>query len=279
MLKAMFGKVMHLGLSPAGISLVQSKPMWRPATGRQTVVHQFDEHTEPDDFPRMASEVRSLLSQAHCRGSSLRITLADQFARYFIVTPARNTTSVQDCEDMARLRFQSLYGEQDADWIVQADWHPSLPFVACAVPRLLVNRLNEIASEFHITILGIVPQFIREWNRWQNRMLTGDWLAVSHEGWLCLGCRDVTGAPDVRGLPVSKIEAARPNWLNDTVHQLALQLNVPVPKRLIVSGSVHSQWAGALSPPLTLVQMDEAHPGNDGNNSPLLDLAFMKVEK
>lgn len=89
----------------------------------------------------------------------LSVTLADCWARYFLLAPPEGVTSLRDCRLLLVARFESLYGHAPTDWVLQADWQAGAPMLACALPRACLDAL----APFRLA--SVQPQLLALWNR------------------------------------------------------------------------------------------------------------------
>ncbi|TFW36189.1 hypothetical protein [Massilia horti] len=98
----------------------------------------------------------------------LSVTLADCWARYFLLVPPDGLASLRDCRLLLAARFEALYGQPADDWLLQADWQAGAPMLACAIPRGVVRSF----AAFRLARL--LPELLDRWNRYCPRLpLTG----------------------------------------------------------------------------------------------------------
>jgi len=177
----------------------------------------------------------------------MRVTLSDDLARLFMVTPPQNSARLHDIKAAAAMRFQTLYGDLGVDpqhdWCVEADWQASRPFLACAVPRRLIEALCRAAREHGVQVQAIEPNFVAAWNAARGRIVKGAWFGAVHEDQLTLGAIGPSAAHlgAVRSLAIPA-GGQEPQWIEAQVARTALQLDVPVPQQLCISGNRHQLW-------------------------------------
>ena len=88
-------------------------------------------------------------------GARLDVTVADCWARYFMLAQPEDNATMRDGRLLLAARFETLYGDPADEWLLQADWRAG-PMLACALPRALVQALGRGAR--------IAPLLLRLWN-------------------------------------------------------------------------------------------------------------------
>lgn len=109
----------------------------------------------PGDWPALAAELACTLAPR----SRLAVRVADCWTRYWLLDPPTGVASLRDCRLLLRARFEALYGQSAADWLLQADWQAGGPMLACALPRSLHDALSGFA------LSTMTPELMRSWNR------------------------------------------------------------------------------------------------------------------
>lgn len=112
------------------------------------------------EWDRLAAELPGYVP-ANARVS---VTLADCWARYFLLVPPEGLASLRDCRLLLAARFEALYGQPADEWVLQADWQVGVPMLACAVPRGLVRAF----AAFRLARL--LPELLDRWNRYSPRL-------------------------------------------------------------------------------------------------------------
>lgn len=241
-----FGQALRIGVSTQAVSLLATG-RWGGAAPQMVAEHRFAGDLAPG-FDAIAAALRQLLVEADCSGWPATVVLSDQLSRLWQVTPPPGAARMSDLEAAAALRFQSLYGESAANWQIAGAWDVSRPFLAAAMPRLLLSLLNQVATEQRVTLLEIVPQFIAGWNQWRRALAADAWYGLVQGSVLTLGALGGAAVQAVRAAPIPA--GAGPDWLAQHVAREALRLNLPAPARLQVSGGAPASWnnsAGALA--------------------------------
>ncbi|SFI21967.1 hypothetical protein SAMN04515618_1146 [Collimonas sp. OK307] len=230
----------RIGLSKTGIAVL------RTGGRRRTVVLADQALAEAAvSVPeRLATQCRIILNDSACRGLPLRVTLADNWARLFVVTPPHNSARLDDCQAAASMRFQALYGTVLDEWQLEADWDARHPFLACAVPRTLICALQQIAQENQLHLVDVAPQFVRMWNRWHKTLRNGSWFGIVQDRTLVLAAIAQQRLCAVRATAVPVDGDAR-SWLQQQVMREALRLNLPLPKQLQLCGDQARYWVSA----------------------------------
>jgi hypothetical protein len=115
---------------------------------------------EAGDWPALGAELATHLPARAC----LNVTVADHWVRYFLFERPPSIHSLRDARLLLGARFESLYGDGAADWLLQADWHAAGPMLACALPR----ALGEAFAPYRLAHL--LPATLGLWNRAAARL-------------------------------------------------------------------------------------------------------------
>ena len=232
-----FGQGLRLGVAAGALALVQTSRWGGPAqlVGEQSYA----------DAGTLREALAALLGAGY-GGWPLTIVLSDDLVRLWQVTPFAQTTCLADLEAAAALRFQRLYGEPAADWIVRAGWDGRRAFLAAAMRRSLLAALEQGAAVQHIKLVEIVPQFVALLNRCAGTLGPGAWFGTLHDNVLTLGAIDRGDAAVVVAVRAQALpEAASAGWLAEHLAREALRLNLAAPGRLQLWGAVPPAWLGA----------------------------------
>ena len=170
------------------------------------------------------------------------IVLSDEWARIFMVTPPTNTERMRDCQAALALRFQLLFGETHGDWSVQADWNAGHPFLACALPKALGDAVLHSCAENGVSVVSMVPRFIRCWNRWHRHLGESTWFGIVHTGSLTLAAIEGGRLVEIRRVTVPQQALQKQAWLNDQVGRETLRLGLPMPRNLRLCGDIPDMW-------------------------------------
>lgn len=233
-----FGPSLQIDLSGAGITLGHARgwlPRIRPAC--VNTAWAGDIPLSPD---RVRVPLSTMLIDAKCGGARTTIILSDDWVRTFLVTPPHNTARLRDCEAAAAMRFQALYGEPATDWQLEADWDARQPFLACAMPRSLLEMLQQVALDHALPLIAIMPRFIAAWHQWRSRVQPDAWFGVIHGHVLTLGAIHLQRLCVVRTTPLPP--SPDPHWLAEHVAREALRHNLPTPGQVQLCGDVPDAW-------------------------------------
>ncbi|RSZ59670.1 hypothetical protein HF313_13035 [Massilia atriviolacea] len=99
------------------------------------------------------------LAQALPARARLSVRVADRWSRTFLLEAPGGIASLRDCRLLLDARFEALYGQAPADWLLQADWQAGAPMLACAIPRALRQALAGFA------LARLQPALLHDWNR------------------------------------------------------------------------------------------------------------------
>jgi hypothetical protein len=274
---AFFGAGVRIGLSGSAFAVVRQAP-WG---GKSTILanHALNVDHAPgapltETASRLVAQIdvdfRTAFAETPSAGLPVRVVLSDDLARLFMVTPPQNSARLHDIKAATSMRFQMLYGDLGADphndWCIEADWQASRPFLACAVPRSLVEALCRAAGEHGMHVQSIEPNFVAAWNAARGRIAKGVWFGAVYEEQLTLAAiaPNASHLGAVRSLAIPA-DGHELQWVEEQVARTALQLDVPVPQQLCLSGNRNQLWvdrrktstAGAAKEGLVINNLDQ----------------------
>ena len=255
---ALLGAEVRIGLAKNALSVVRFGMFAKSST-----ILLDEEATDDLSAQLLGERCRAALTETSSAGLPLSITLGDELVRLFMVTPPQNAARLQDLSAAANLRFQSLYGEPPRDWHVDADWQTGKPFLACAVPRALVEHCRDLARQMRMPLVALQPQFVAAWNtacRDLVRAKDQTWLGVLHGHNLSLGI--VTAKPQrhlsaVRclTLPAGKADL---DWLQDQILRAAMQAGVGAADSILLAGDARNEWTEIQNPRFKVTRVKKA---------------------
>jgi hypothetical protein len=232
-----FGEGVRLGVAANAVALVKTSRWGGPATpiGAQAY----------EGAGGLRDALAALLGPGYA-GWPLTVVLADELARMWQVTPPPQCTRLADLEAAAALRFQRLYGESAADWVVRAGWDAGRPFLAAAMPRALLGALEAGAGFHQMKLVEIAPQFVTLLNLCRGALVPGAWFGTLHDNVLTLGALDPADAGGVVAVRAQALpDSAGAGWLAEHLAREALRLNLAAPDRLQLWGALPPAWIGA----------------------------------
>lgn len=237
----LFGPTLHLHCSPHRLTLQQCSRFGRDIG--PPIVRQIDD--KAPSFDQFAQQLRSALSEFGRTGAVVPVVLPDAWCRLFVTTPPSNMASRADCNAAVAMRFQRLYGDSAADWVLRADWHVTKPFMAVALPLALHRDFLVVCQAFKHRIVVMVPESIAAFNQRCRAVIAGDWFAR-------ISARDLTlvvlDGAQLRHIVQHQLDAAAQcdaDWLTHFMQREALRLNLSIPKRIICVGDVPPAWLTA----------------------------------
>lgn len=234
------GTSLRIGIAKTGITLLHIQSWRQPRLSVLADLPLQENHT--DDHPELLQQLRAALEQTQCAGLKTSIVIADDWMRYFMVTPARNVMRVDDCKAAAEMRFHTLFGESSAAWRLEADWDACHPFSVCAVPQWLLKGINSITVERNLIVMNVLPHFIAAWNQWCVDVGPDTWFGVSHRANLTLGIFQHGRLSAIRMAMIPDRADAAPAWLSGHVAREALRLGLPAPAQVQVCGDASARW-------------------------------------
>lgn len=106
------------------------------------------------------------------RRARLHVTVADRHARYLRIDWPAGLRAAERAA-FTRHRFQTVFGIGE-DWCVLADRNAVvLPSLACALPRALLEAVQDFARTRHLRLVRLEGAFAAEFNR-HGRRFIGD---------------------------------------------------------------------------------------------------------
>jgi hypothetical protein len=246
-----FGSAVHIGLSKRGIAVMRTG--WRrdPALLAEHPLNESEATPE-----RVALQLHAILNETACIGMPATIVLADEWVRLFMATPPHNAGGLQDCWAAAAMRFQALYGDLSDGWQLEADWDARHPFLACAIPKGLLDALRMVARESALQLISVAPHYIAAWNKWHDVLQAGAWFGAVNDNLLTLGMIDRTRLFGVRmtALPAGAGNDLR--WLTAHLGREALKMNFSVPTHIQLCGQVPALWLSPEPDALQCARLD-----------------------
>lgn len=196
------------------------------------------------------SALAALLNEHGQSGRAVSTRIGDRLARYFVVVPPTNAGGMGDLRSAALLRFESLFGDSAADWLIETDLSATRPFFGSALPRTLLMSIARTIAGAGMRDAGIEPEFVGAWNRGCAQMRDGEaWLL--HAGSEC-GTLAACAAGRLRA--IARLEPdtwASPQSLSAELGRAALRWDRPVPQTLYLLGAalegLRESRLGALS--------------------------------
>ena len=256
---------LRIGISRSGISVVRRQGWLRR---RMDVIGQSPTLGSPHDVAQSVAQSAALLDDILAAGRYRRlpatVTLSDDCVRLFMVTPPLNTSRLEDCSAAADVRFQSLYGERPNDWKISADWDLRKPFLACALPRVVVDAVLRVCAAHGLILMEMAPHFVAAWNRWSAAVKPGAWFAVVHDRNLTMAAIEGRRLVAVRAMAIPEDLGHPLRWVREEIRREALRLNLAMPPRLQFCGDLDEQLPLQAEPELVFERLDAEQGGRTG---------------
>lgn len=115
-------------------------------------------------------------------GGNLHVTVADDWARYWVVTPPQGLRSLDELRALAATRFEQLYASQADGWALAADWSLRGASLVCALPSRLLASLRNVSTQYRWRIDSIQPQAVRLMNSHRDRIDKHAWICAFGTG-------------------------------------------------------------------------------------------------
>ncbi len=231
---------LHVVIKPGAILILQSSGIFSRLL---KVLHQ--QALEPGDMADeelLVAQLHSALHAVPSRHMSVTISLPDALARLWMATPPGNAASIADCLGAAAQRFHALFDESPSDWTLSADLNARHAFLACAVPRSLVERIMTLCKTSQIDLLSLDTNFVMTWNQCRKQLVNGTWLAILEVDALTLGVISAGRLVAVRRIVATGDFLHSRAGLEQHIQREALLLNQVAPRILQVSGAMPPQW-------------------------------------
>ena len=180
--------------------------------------------------------ITDLLREHAPTSADLRTVVRDECARYFVVEPPDNARRMSDLQLAARLRFDGLYGDPPADWVVNADWHATRLFLACAVPAPVIVAVANAARACRLRTVGVTTEFTSSWNA-QRRRMPDRRAWVVHLGRQTDVIAACAGGSVAAVSMVSRTQSVAAADMVDVIARCALRWNRPVPHTVYLLGA------------------------------------------
>lgn len=232
-------------VTPQSIAILQASG-WQRSQQPPTLLAHWQANA-PLTSADLAQQLHSMLqhlrsTQALPRGCHL--LLADQWARYFLSQAAQNSRRISDCEAAAQMRFLALYGDPPQDWQIQAQWHASQAFLCCALPRSLLQPLQQAVLNSDGQVLSSVPYLIDHVNQLAAKLAKDGWLMVFAQNHLQLlaFAQGQLKAVHQTSIDASFWQDQAQNNLQRMLQRDALRLNLSLPALLQLAGCVPLTW-------------------------------------
>jgi len=104
-------------------------------------------------------------------GARVRAQVADRALRYLVLQWPGAVRGRKEREAWLAHQFKQVHGIDAADWVFAQDADPvGDPFIACAMPRALVDGLRVAVAAGKGRLLGLTGQFVAQFNSMAARM-------------------------------------------------------------------------------------------------------------
>lgn len=174
--------------------------------------------------------------------SATRIVLSDEWARYFIVTPANNTQSMADCMASAQMRFHTLFGEAPAAWQIQAAWQARQAFLACALPQALLTMLEKVCHAHARKIISVQTHLLATCTQFAKQIEANAWLLHFAEHSVQILALQHGQCKTVQSSYLPADFWQTPGSLQLLVQREALRWQVAAPSTITLAGQYARNW-------------------------------------
>lgn len=167
---------LYVGLEPRRLTLVRRSGAWRPAVDAIESVAT----SAGENYCSVQELLQHELLAKRWQGTRAQVVLADSMVRYFIAPVPNGARNRQEIHQAARLRFEEIFGDDTKDWQVEIAPTPfASHHLGCAVRTDLIQWITRTCKDAGISLTGIVPFSIQEFNRHHQRIgRRSGWFAV-----------------------------------------------------------------------------------------------------
>lgn len=198
--------------------------------------------------------------KARVRARAAHVVLADEWVRYFTVTPPGNVGRLADLQDVAALRFQDLYELSPADWHIQAAWSATRPFLACAMPLWLRATLEHAAASHALRLDSIEPQFTSAWNQWGAKARPDGWFGVLHKRRLSCSALQAGYPAENHAIVLPEQALQDPFWIGEQLKRTALMRGITPPQALHLCGVRPGPWMSSAGSQFQVIALEPPEP-------------------
>lgn len=215
----------------------------RPAKFRQikkaeaTYSFAIDVESAVNDFAKQWGEA---FADRGKQPGSLEIILDDTLVKYFVLTPPVNAHSLKDYRAAALMRLETLFGVVSDDYLVSADWNMKEPSLVCALPKVLMEKINHASKKSAQHIVSMQPRFVWMWNQCKQRILHESWFITVAKQTMTLaavqeGCLHIVKT-------ILLPEAPDETWLYAQLKREAILHQMPLPGQILLAGEIPAIW-------------------------------------
>ncbi|PLK47602.1 hypothetical protein C0V76_16610 [Uliginosibacterium sp. TH139] len=166
-------------------------------------------------------------------GADLQVTVADEWARYWIFIVPEGVSRLEELQALAATRFEALFGVSMQGWCMLADWRATGAILVCALPEKLVNAL-QAAGLKGWRVRSIQPSAVRLLGAFARQIPDECWVAVYGRHGVLLARVAEGEVVHVRRHPLSKVVDVE--RLEDLLEAEILRLGGEAPPVLCVLG-------------------------------------------
>lgn len=125
-------------------------------------------------------------------GSSLEVTLSNQFVRYITLPPQEEITTPEEVKAYATFRIREIYADRADSWVLSvSEWDPRTGAICAAIPLALMTKLEELALHTRCKLRSVEPYLASVYDYWHS-ILSQEriYLVVIESGRICAGIID-----------------------------------------------------------------------------------------
>lgn len=154
---------LSIAIAPDRIVLVRGSGGFRPQLIAKAVVPVAG--TEVGWKPALDVLAKTLTTDPQWQNAAARVVLSNSFVRYQLVPWSDEINSAEEREAYIRQSFAQVYGDSAAQWVyVVSDVSRGAAWVACAMDRDLLTRLEEAVVQAGSQLVSVMPHVMPAFN-------------------------------------------------------------------------------------------------------------------
>jgi hypothetical protein len=193
-----------VALCPTQIAIVEAGRGQR-AEATESVVLACEPEENSPAWQAPIKTLHDWLAQNKRAKMDVEVILSDRFVRYATIPWSDQVQTRGEMAALARIQFETLFGEPVMDWEIQADCDAyGKVGVGCAMDKACLAALQELMAVSTLRLTSLQPYFMRAFNRWRHRVNAPEALfAVVEPDHCVFACLKADGWHSVRSFRLS----------------------------------------------------------------------------
>jgi hypothetical protein len=169
-------------IGPAKIALARMRRGMRPKciSELETSLDNVDSNA----WQPACDALTEQLDNALWHDANARIVISDHWVRYAILPWSAELSGESERAAHAKLLLANTYGDLSDEWVIRiSDSRPLAPAIVSAMPRELLNRIEEVLRLHKLRPVSLQPNLIVSYNaRREHLPNSGAWFASVDDG-------------------------------------------------------------------------------------------------